>query len=75
MMRVSKFSPIDRAYPVFEVWDDLGDNLYFEVMASDEGAAQIAFHDSFTSSLILLGEFARALKAAEAMMEEALNSN
>ena len=74
-MRISKFSPIDRAYPVFEVWDDKGDTLYFEVMASDDGVAQIAFHESLTHPLFSLSEFSRALRDAELMMAEALNSN
>jgi hypothetical protein len=74
-MRVSKFFPIDRVYPVFEAWDDKGDTLYFEVMATADGVAQIAFHESVTSPLFQLSEFSQALRDAETMMAEALNSN
>jgi hypothetical protein len=44
-------------------------------MASDDGLAQIAFHESMTKPLFPLSEFSRALRDAETMMAEALNSN
>jgi hypothetical protein len=64
-MRTRKFSPVDRENPIFEVCDNSGDIVYFDVSVSDAGSLEIAFHRAISDQVMLASDFERALDEAK----------
>ena len=64
-MRTRKFSPIDREHSIFEVCDDTGETIYFDVSVSDAGSLEIAFHPAIINQIMLVDDFERAVGEAK----------
>ncbi|HLZ65459.1 MAG TPA: hypothetical protein VKQ29_04465 [Aliidongia sp.] len=63
MIRIRKFSPIDREYPIFEVTDQ-NDVVLFDVAMTDDGALEIGFHNGIAGQTLPVLEFKRLLNEA-----------
>jgi len=66
-MRYRKFSPINREHPIFELVD--GDVVLFDVSRSDEGKAEIAFHDGVRGRILELRTLERLLAEGRALVD------
>ena len=74
-MRARKFSPIDRAYPIFEVCDDAGGTVYFDVSVSEGGTLEIAFHHAIANQTLAAADFERAFDEAKRLALADRSSN
>lgn len=66
-LRIRKFSPIDREWPIFEVMD--GDCVLFDVTKSDTGDLELAFHDGAKDKVVPLDEVMRVIQEATELLD------
>jgi hypothetical protein len=68
-LKIRKFTPLEREYPVFEVMD--GDEVLFDVSKTDAGVEEIAFHRAAAERAVPLAEVLFAItRAREALASE-----
>jgi len=72
-LRVRRFSPVDREYPIFEVID--GDEILFDLSKTDEGVAEIAFHAAVSGRVLRLQEVLAAMSSAQGMLDSDANAS
>lgn len=66
-IRIRKFSPIDRDYPIFEVL--VGDKVILDVSKDENGNDEIAFHDAVSNRVIRVCALLEIIEECKAMME------
>ncbi|MCC7538971.1 MAG: hypothetical protein IT379_22285 [Deltaproteobacteria bacterium] len=67
-LRLRKFSPIDREYPIFEILD--GDDVVLDVSLSDAGNYELGVHESSSSRVLPLREVLGLIEEAQRRLGE-----
>ena len=65
-LRLRKFSPIDRDYPIYEVVD--GDCVLLDVGRTDDGAYEVAFHAGASGRVMSLAVLERMIAEARELL-------
>ena len=67
-LKLPKFSPIDREYPVYELIDENNDVL-LDVSRSNEGVYEIALHEGSVGRVLPLDDVLLLIQRARALLE------
>jgi hypothetical protein len=68
-LKLQKFVPIDREYPIYEVTDE-SHNVLFDVSRTDGGAFEIGFHKDGVGRVLELEETLALILQARTLLEE-----
>lgn len=63
-LKLQKFSPIDRQYPVIEIIDERNDVL-LDVSRNDEGMLEVCFHSSASNRVLPYDELMARIEQAK----------
>lgn len=66
-LRIRKFAPIDRDYPIFEVL--AGDEVILDVSKDDNENLEIAFHTAASNRVMRVCALLEILEECKAMLE------
>ncbi len=67
-LRLRKFSPIDREYPIYEIVQ--GQVSLFDVGRNDAGDYEIAFHPASSGKILSLDAVKALIREAEQLLSE-----
>ena len=67
-VRFRKFAPVDREYPIFELVE--GDDVLFDVSASDDGVLEVALHEAGRGKVFKLDDLHAILMQGKRLLEE-----
>lgn len=65
-LRLRKFSPIDREYPIYEVLD--GDQALFDIGRNDLGMLEVGFHPPCVGRVMSLDEVEPLIAEAKKLL-------
>jgi hypothetical protein len=68
-LRLQKFAPIDREYPVYEVVDE-ENNILFDVSRTDAGAYEVMLQKDGAGRAFPLHEVLQLIEQARALLEQ-----
>jgi hypothetical protein len=72
LIRIRKFSPIDRKHSIFEAVED--DVVLFDVGMTDDDRLEVCFHPQIAVRILPMGDFQTALAEATRLASDK-NSN
>ena len=67
-VRLRKFAPVDREYPIFELVE--GDNVLLDISSSDDGILEVALHEASVGKLFKLDDVHAILMQGKRLLEE-----
>ena len=67
VLRLRKFTPIDREYPIYEVVDEQ-DRVFFDVARTDETTYEVAFHEAVSGAVLPLDDVEQMIAKAKALL-------
>lgn len=67
-LRLRKFSPIDREYPIYEVV--VGDEVLFDIGRSDSGDYEFSVHAASSGRVVPLPELIHLMEEAKKLLAE-----
>jgi hypothetical protein len=63
-LRLQKFVPVDRDYPIIEIVDQSGEVL-FDVSRNDAGVLEMAFHPAIAKRVFVYDDFVSLVEQAK----------
>ena len=67
-LKVRKFVPVDREYPIFEVLAE--EQAILDVLKDDEGNLEIAFHEAISNRVMRVFALQEIIEACRISLEE-----
>ena len=67
-LRLRKFSPIDRTWPIFEVIDD--NVVVLDITKNDVGELEVGFHMEGVGRVVALADLLHVVEEARRLLEE-----